>query len=101
VRDPGQPNEFWVHCISVTFPRIEREDLLLADSDGCVMLGDGLLSHPAFAIHSAVHRARPDVVAAAHAYAIRGTRFSSSGRNLEPITRARSTRTSSRSKSSD
>jgi len=40
----------------------------------------------AFAIHSRIHRARPDVVAAAHAHSIYGKTWSSLGRLLDPIT---------------
>ena len=34
----------------------------------------------AFAIHSRLHRARPDVVAAAHAHSMYGKAFSATGR---------------------
>ena len=40
----------------------------------------------AFAIHSQVHAARPDVVAAAHAHSVYGKAWSALGRLLEPIT---------------
>ena len=40
----------------------------------------------AFAIHSQVHAARPDVVAAAHAHSIYGKAWSSLGRLLDPLT---------------
>jgi ribulose-5-phosphate 4-epimerase/fuculose-1-phosphate aldolase len=40
----------------------------------------------AFAIHSAVHAARPDVVAAAHSHSTYGRAFSTLGRLLDPIT---------------
>ena len=86
VRDPEAPDHFWVNCLGVSFARISRSDLLLVDGDGVVVAGEGLLSRPAFAIHSAIHRARPDVVAAAHAHAIHGTTFASLGRPLDPIT---------------
>src|SRR4051812_23789849 len=86
VRDPAAPDRFWVNRLGVSFARMSRDDLLLVDGDGAVVDGDGLLSRPAFAIHSAIHRARPDVVAAAHAHAIHGTTFASLGRPLDPIT---------------
>jgi ribulose-5-phosphate 4-epimerase/fuculose-1-phosphate aldolase len=44
------------------------------------------LNRAAFAIHSRVHAARPDVVAAAHAHSIYGKSWSSLGRLLDPIT---------------
>ena len=40
----------------------------------------------AFAIHSAVHAARPDVIAAAHSHSIYGKSWSSLGRLLDPLT---------------
>ena len=40
----------------------------------------------AFAIHSRVHAARPDVVAAAHSHSMYGKAWSSLGRLLDPIT---------------
>src|SRR5207249_2867098 len=40
----------------------------------------------AFAIHSQVHAARPDIVAAAHAHSLYGKTWSSLGRLLDPIT---------------
>ena len=40
----------------------------------------------AFAIHSAVHAARPDVIAAAHSHSLYGKAWSSLGRLLDPLT---------------
>jgi ribulose-5-phosphate 4-epimerase/fuculose-1-phosphate aldolase len=40
----------------------------------------------AFAIHSQVHRARPDVQAAAHSHSVHGKTFSSLGALLDPLT---------------
>ena len=40
----------------------------------------------AFAIHSQVHAARPDVVAAAHAHSLNGKAWSSLRRPLDPLT---------------
>ena len=40
----------------------------------------------AFAIHSQIHAARPDVVAAAHAHSVHGKAFSTLGRLLAPLT---------------
>ena len=39
-------------------------DLLLVDHEGNVVEGEGLLNGAAFTIHSRVHAARPDVIAA-------------------------------------
>ena len=40
----------------------------------------------AFAIHSQIHQARPDVVAAAHAHSMHGRAWAAVGRPLDPIT---------------
>ena len=44
------------------------------------------MNRAAFIIHSALHAARPDVVAAAHAHSVHGKAWSSLGRLLDPIT---------------
>ena len=56
------------------------------DGLGDVVEGDRPVNVAAFAIHSQVHAARPDVVAAAHAHSVHGKAWSSLGRLLEPIT---------------
>jgi len=48
--------------------------------------GDKPVNTAAFVIHSQIHAARPDVVAAAHAHSIYGKSWSSLGRLLDPIT---------------
>ena len=48
--------------------------------------GDRPVNPAAFAIHSAVHAARPDVMAAAHAHSVYGKAWSALGRPLDPIT---------------
>ena len=40
----------------------------------------------AFVIHSQIHAARPDVVAAAHAHSVHGKSWSALGRPLDPLT---------------
>jgi ribulose-5-phosphate 4-epimerase/fuculose-1-phosphate aldolase len=40
----------------------------------------------AFAIHSQVHQARPDVIGAAHSHSLHGKALSALGEKLEPIT---------------
>src|SRR5262249_16765086 len=51
-----------------------------------VLEGDRPLNLAAFAIHSRIHRARPDVIAAAHAHSMYGKAWSATGRLLRPIT---------------
>jgi ribulose-5-phosphate 4-epimerase/fuculose-1-phosphate aldolase len=61
-------------------------DLLLVSHTGEVVEGNAPVNGAAFAIHSQVHAARPDVIAAAHSHSIYGKSWSSLGRLLDPIT---------------
>src|SRR5438552_15435595 len=68
------------------FGQIKASDLSLVNAQGEVVQGDRAVNQAAFAIHSQVHAARPDVIAAAHAHSIYGKSWSSLGRLLDPIT---------------
>ena len=85
-RDPGATDHFWVNPFAMNFKHIRVSDLLLVNRDGEVVEGDARVNRAAFAIHSQVHEARPDVVAAAHAHSIHGKAWSSLGRLLDPLT---------------
>jgi ribulose-5-phosphate 4-epimerase/fuculose-1-phosphate aldolase len=85
-RDPERTDHFWVNPFGKSFRQMKVSDLILVSHDGEVVEGDGLLNRAAFVIHAAVHAARPDVVAAAHAHSLYGKAFSSLGRLLDPIT---------------
>lgn len=56
------------------------------DAKGEVVWGDRPVNAAAFAIHSQIHPARPDVVAAAHAHSLHGKAWSTLGRPLDPLT---------------
>jgi ribulose-5-phosphate 4-epimerase/fuculose-1-phosphate aldolase len=85
-RDPEQTDCFWVNPFGMDFGRIRVMDLVLVNPEGEVIEGTGGVNRAAYAIHSAVHRARPDVVAAAHSHSLYGKAFSALGRPLEMIT---------------
>ena len=85
-RDPELPDHFWVNPLGVYFGHIRVSDLLLVNHKGEVVRGDRPVNQAAFAIHSQVHAARPDVIAAAHAHSLYGKTWSSLGRLLSPIT---------------
>jgi len=85
-RDPERPDHFWVNPFGVHFGHIRVSDLILVNDQGEVVEGDHAVNTAAFAIHSQVHAARPDVVAAAHAHSIYGKSWSALGRTLDPIT---------------
>ncbi|MDN3638278.1 class II aldolase/adducin family protein [Simiduia curdlanivorans] len=86
VRDPEKTDHFWVNPMGVSFKQITLSQLLLVSHEGEVVEGNGFLNGAAFTIHSHVHGARPDVVAAAHAHSVHGKAWSSLGRLLDPIT---------------
>lgn len=86
VRDPEFPDTFWVNPFGHAFALITASDLIRVDETGDVVDGDRPVNRAAFAIHSQVHQARPDVLAAAHSHSIHGKAFSSLGITLAPIT---------------
>src|SRR5204862_3962393 len=86
VRDPAHADRFWVNPFGMNFKHIRVADLICVDHAGAVVEGDARVNVAAFAIHSQVHAARPDVVAAAHAHSLHGKAWSSLGRLLDPIT---------------
>src|SRR2546423_5094915 len=61
-RDPGDGDRFWVNPFAKNFKHIRVSDLLLVNRDGEVVEGDAPVNQAAFAIHSQVHEARPDIV---------------------------------------
>src|ERR1700674_3785077 len=85
-RDPELTDHFWVNPYGQHFGQVRVSDLILVNHRGEVVEGDAAVNRAAFAIHSQVHAARPDVVAAAHAHSIYGKSWSSLGRLLDPIT---------------
>ena len=86
VRDPEHADRFWVNPFGMNFKHIRVSDLICVDHTGAVVEGDAMVNTAAFAIHSQVHAARPDVVAAAHSHSLHGKAWSSLGRLLDPIT---------------
>lgn len=85
-RDPELTDHFWVNPFGMSFRHVRARDLVLVDHAGTVVHGGRAVNRAAFVIHAAIHRARPDVIAAAHAHSPHGKAFSSLGRLLDPIT---------------
>ena len=85
-RDPERADHFWVNPFGMHFGQIRVSDLILCNHQGDVVEGHRDVNRAAFAIHSEVHAARPDVVAAAHTHSVHGRAFSTLGRLLDPIT---------------
>lgn len=86
VRDPERTDCFWVNPFGLSFKRMTVSDLILVDHHGDILEGrHQMVNRAAFAIHSQVHQARPDVIAAAHAHSLYGRIWSATGRLLDPI----------------
>ncbi|TYJ56771.1 hypothetical protein B9479_002541 [Cryptococcus floricola] len=91
VRDPINPEAFWVNPYGVAFDLLTVSDLLLIDHDGNILEGTGkpgdgqIYNAAGFAIHGAVHKLRPDIHAAAHSHTTYGRAFSVLGRNLDIV----------------
>ena len=82
VRDPIDTETFWVNPMGRSFKLVRVSDLIRVSHDGDVVDGEGLLNGAAFTIHSQIHRARPEVTAAAHAHSVYGKTWSSLGLSL-------------------
>ncbi|MEO6205102.1 MAG: class II aldolase/adducin family protein [Mycobacteriales bacterium] len=86
VRDPEFPDSYWVNPFGMHFSMIKSSDLVRVSHDGQVVEGNRAVNGAAVAIHCAVHAARPDVVAAAHAHGPYGKAFSSLDMTVEALT---------------
>ena len=85
VRDPEYADRFWVNPFGLSFRCVEVGDLIQVDHTGQILEGNRPLNNAAFAIHGAIHAARPDIVAACHTHAMYSKTFSSLGRQLAMI----------------
>jgi ribulose-5-phosphate 4-epimerase/fuculose-1-phosphate aldolase len=85
-RDPEYPDRFWANPLAQQFATIKVSDLILVDHNGKVVQGNKPINIAAFAIHSRIHKARPDVISAAHAHSPYGKAWSTFGKTLPPIT---------------
>jgi ribulose-5-phosphate 4-epimerase/fuculose-1-phosphate aldolase len=86
VRDPILTDHFWLNPLSQHFSQICVSDLILVNEAGEVVEGDEPVNGAAFAIHSEIHKARPDVHAACHAHSVYGKAWSVFGKELDMIT---------------
>jgi ribulose-5-phosphate 4-epimerase/fuculose-1-phosphate aldolase len=65
---------------------MKTSDLILVNHAGEVVYGAQPVNRAAFVLHAAIHKARPDVIGAAHAHSTYGKAWSALGRKLDPIT---------------
>jgi ribulose-5-phosphate 4-epimerase/fuculose-1-phosphate aldolase len=86
VRDPERPDHFWVNPVGVPMHRVRASQLVEVDHQGHVVRGDGAVNPVGLLLHTALHRARPEVAAVCHAHAPAASTWASLARPLDPIT---------------
>lgn len=87
VRDPVEPNTFWINPLGIHFSLLKASDMVRVDEDGNLVGGNtsAPINAAGFAIHSALHKARPDINAACHTHSKYGKAYSAFGKPLEMI----------------
>ncbi|MGF1597240.1 MAG: class II aldolase/adducin family protein [Acidimicrobiales bacterium] len=86
VRDPEYHDRLWANPLGVSFNRIRVSDLVQADHEGNILVGDRPVNPIGLLLHAAVHRARPEISAVCHAHSTYGSAWSTFGRPLQPLT---------------
>src|SRR5262245_6337814 len=90
-RVPEEPRHFLVNLHGMLFDEMTASSLMKVDLAGKILFkpetehGYGLHA-PAFVIHSAIYRARPDVMAVMHTHTVAGMALSSLKCGLMPLT---------------
>jgi ribulose-5-phosphate 4-epimerase/fuculose-1-phosphate aldolase len=88
-RVPGEPGHFLINAHGMLFREITASSLLKVDLDGRVLFKPDLdygLHQAGYVIHSALYRARADVMAVLHTHTIAGMAVSSLKCGLLPLT---------------
>jgi ribulose-5-phosphate 4-epimerase/fuculose-1-phosphate aldolase len=86
VRDPEWTDHFWINPLGLYFGHVRVSDLLLVNHAGDIVIGDRPVNQAGFQIHSAIHRARPEIIGVAHSHSKYGKAWSTLGRLLDPLT---------------
>lgn len=86
-KDPVLKDHFWINPFAKHFSTIKASDLVLVDSEGYVTEGgnQAVINEAGFIIHSEIHKARPDVISAAHTHGVYGKTWSTFGKPIEMI----------------
>ncbi|KAL4736089.1 class II aldolase/adducin N-terminal [Aspergillus similis] len=86
VRDPIDPATFWINPMGKHFGMLKASDMVHINEQGQVIGGNRVAVNSAgFVIHSAIHRARPDINAACHIHTVNGKAWSAFGRPVDII----------------
>jgi ribulose-5-phosphate 4-epimerase/fuculose-1-phosphate aldolase len=83
---PESRNEFLLNPYGLLFEEVSASNLVKCDFNGKILDDTRYGLNPAgFAIHGAVHRARPDAFCVAHTHTAAGTTFSALNCDLLPV----------------
>ncbi|KAH8645831.1 class 2 aldolase adducin domain-containing protein [Xylariales sp. PMI_506] len=86
LRDPVRPDCFWINPYAMHFLTINVSDLVLVNENGQpVEPMPYKVNAAGFIIHSAIHKARPDINAACHLHAPYGRAWSTFGKPIEML----------------
>lgn len=86
MRDPVNPEHFWINPYAMHFAMIKASDLILIDHEGNALTETTRKVNTAgFIIHGSIHKARPDINAAVHMHSPAGRAWSSFGKPIEML----------------
>ena len=88
-RVPGEEGHFLINAYGMTYDEITASSLVKIDFDGKVVQDSGTgygINLAGFVIHSAIHRARPDVACVIHTHTPAGMAVSAMDCGLLPLT---------------
>lgn len=84
--DPVDPSCYWINPIGVHFSMMMVSDLVLVNSEGEAVGGSMAPFNVAgFKVHSAMHKARPDIEAICHAHSFYARTYSVFGKEVEML----------------
>ena len=86
VRDPENPEHFWANPIGISFNRMRVSDIVLVDHLGQLIKGSKPVNPVGVLLHSAIHRAYPEITAVCHAHSVFGSAWSAFSRPIDPVT---------------
>ncbi|PGG98017.1 hypothetical protein AJ79_09009 [Helicocarpus griseus UAMH5409] len=86
LRDPINPDCFWINPYAKHFGCITVADLILVNHDGAPLTEtEQKVNTAGFIIHSSIHRVRPDLNAVCHMHSPYGRAWSTFGKGIEML----------------
>jgi len=84
---PGEPGHFLINAFGLAFSEVRPENLVKVDLDGTVLdsAPARAINRAGFALHAAVHRARPDAFCVMHLHETHAIAVSTHPRGLLPL----------------